>query len=89
MEPFDAEAVSQIADYMNEHQAEANLRIVQVHGATPEATEARLVDVGDTVARFAVETPDGPTTVDVAWPRTLSRREQIRDELIGLYMSAG
>jgi hypothetical protein len=79
----DAEAF--IVEYMNLNHSEITRTIVQAQGGMEDVGAVRLTSLGDTHAVFTV---DECRQCRVPWPRTLRRREDVREFLLDLYESA-
>lgn len=75
------DAIEFIASYMNENQANALVDIAQAHGCA--TVKAEIVDLTTTELVLRVsDASEDEATARIPWPTPLTRREDIRANLL-------
>ncbi|WP_131740606.1 DUF2470 domain-containing protein [Actinomadura roseirufa] len=87
-EPFTGEVVAAIARHMNEDHAEDSVLIVRVFGAQPTATAAVMTGMDADGIDFEADVEGRRVQVRVPWSERLTRRPQVRAEVVRLYDEA-
>lgn len=82
--PFSEATVSAVVAHMNADHLEDSLLMVRTLGARPEAVAATVATVDPAGVHFAVNLPDGTTSVVVPWGAPVVDRAGIRHELVDM-----
>lgn len=85
MNPFDDSVIAAITKHMNQDHAADTLVICQGVGGHADATAARMDTFDATGADFTTTVDGVEIPLRIAWSKPLSRRPEVRPEIVRLY----
>lgn len=85
---FDEATIAGVTRHMNEDHAEDTLLIVRALGDRPEARAARMVGLDNDGGIYEVDGAEGTETIRIPWARRLTKRAEIRAEVVRMYDEA-
>lgn len=86
--PFSPEVVTAVTAHMNGDHPEDTLLICRALGGVPEATAARMTGLDGEGGDYAATVDGAERTVRIPWGRPLTKRAQIRQEVVRMYEAA-
>lgn len=87
-DPFGPAVVAAVTRHMNVDHADDSLLIVRALGGVEDATAVEMLGLHARGIRFAVDTGDRSSVVEVPWSAPITERAQIRADVVRMYQDA-
>ncbi|BDI24162.1 DUF2470 domain-containing protein [Herbiconiux sp. L3-i23] len=87
MHTFPDDVVTAVLRHMNDDHNDDSLVIVRANGA-PDASRARMTRIDGEAGTWVVTTPKGERELRVAWSTPITKRAEIRREIVLLHEEA-